>query len=108
VLQSVALTPAVDKPTPIRTPAKVMRAWFAPWADVHDVLHAGGYQFVEIEARRWSLGEPESSSEPVRSFAIPKGDLPEPVGKDPSAQTARAGSERSNRTPTLPNPGAPK
>ena len=104
------VTPVVDKPIPIRTPAKVMRAWIAPWEDAHGVLHGGGYQFVEIETRRWSLGESESANEPVRSFAIQKVDPPESVGKDSAASTTRASvSEhpKPSTGSTLPKSGAP-
>ncbi|MFL6600818.1 MAG: type IV conjugative transfer system lipoprotein TraV [Steroidobacteraceae bacterium] len=103
------VTPAVDKPIPIRTPAKVMRAWIAPWEDAHGVLHGGGYQFVEIETRRWSLGESESANAPVRSFAIQKVDPPESVGKDSAASSTRASvSEHPKQSTgsTLPKSGA--
>jgi conjugal transfer pilus assembly protein TraV len=95
--------------TPIRTPAKVMRAWIAPWQDVHGILHGDSDHFIEIEARRWSLGEPDSSSEPVRFFAVQKVDPTETVGKGPPASTARVGmSERSKQatSSTLPTSGA--
>jgi conjugal transfer pilus assembly protein TraV len=94
---------------PIRTPAQVMRAWIAPWQDVHGVLHGDSDHFIEIESRRWSLGEPDSSTEPVRFFAIQKVDPTEAVGKDPSASATRAGvSERSKQptSSTLPKSGA--
>jgi conjugal transfer pilus assembly protein TraV len=93
---------------PIRTPAQVMRAWIAPWQDVHGILHGDSDHFIEIESRRWSLGEADSSTEPVRTFAIQKGDPTEAVGKDPSASATRAGvSERSKQpTSTLPKSGA--
>lgn len=106
----IATTPtvtlAVDKPIPIRTPPEVMRAWFAPWEDVHQVLHGGGYQFVEIEHRRWSFGEPVNVIEPVRSFAVQtKVNPTEPVGKEPSTPNGRtAASERVKQANSSPSP----
>lgn len=49
------LTP--DRPIPIRSQAKVMRIWFAPWEDATGDLNAIGLAFTEIETRRWNLGE---------------------------------------------------
>lgn len=54
-----ATTPAVPtvKPVPVRTPAKVMRVWIAPWQDESDFLHGSEYVFAEVEGRKWSLGD---------------------------------------------------
>lgn len=48
--------PSADKPIPVRSAAKVMRVWIAPFEDEKGYLHAGQYGFVEIEGRKWSLG----------------------------------------------------
>ncbi len=45
-------------PFPVRTPAKIMRVLMAPWEDTSGNLHAGGYVFTEIEARKWLIGQP--------------------------------------------------
>lgn len=104
------LLPEVAKPMPIRTPARVMRVWIAPWEDTRGRAHGGGNVFIEIETRRWSFGESETTIQPVRFFSIQKTmDLKEPVGKDPRASQVRSGaSERSTRpiSSTLPNQGA--
>jgi len=49
--------PRIEQPVPIRTQAKVMRIWMAPWEDDDGDLHADGYLYTEIESRRWNLGE---------------------------------------------------
>ena len=49
--------PRIGQPVPIRTQAKVMRIWMAPWEDDDGDLHADGYMYSEIESRRWNLGE---------------------------------------------------
>lgn len=43
-------------PIPIRTPAKVMRIWIAPFEDGDDLVMAG-YVYTEIEPRRWVITE---------------------------------------------------
>jgi conjugal transfer pilus assembly protein TraV len=55
----------VDRPIPLRSQAKVMRIWIAPWEDQHGDLHASGLVFTEIEARRWNLGERMVAKTPV-------------------------------------------
>lgn len=49
-------TVPVEDPLPIRTPAKVMRIWIAPWEDEDGDLIASGYVYTEIEPRRWQVG----------------------------------------------------
>ena len=50
------ITPAADKPTPIRHPAKIMRIWVNSYEDDDTDLYAGQYVFTEIEPRKWSIG----------------------------------------------------
>lgn len=115
-LRDATLFPASDKPIPIRTPAKVMRVWIAPWEDARGILHAGGYHFIEVESRRWMFGETATTTEPVRFFSIQsanmdtsaQGDTKGAVGKDHGAPPVRTGtSERSKRphSSTLSNQG---
>ncbi len=56
-----------DKPVPVRTPAGVMRIWIAGWEDDLGDLNSPSHVFVEIEPRRWVVGEPERHEE--RYFA---------------------------------------
>lgn len=53
---SQVAVPSIEQPIPIRTQAKVMRIWMAPWEDDDGDLHADGYLYTEIESRRWNLG----------------------------------------------------
>ena len=66
--------PSIEQPVPIRTQAKVMRIWMAPWEDDDGDLHADGYLYTEIESRRWNLGErfksPGGAVSPL-NFAAP-------------------------------------
>lgn len=54
---SQVAVPSIEQPVPIRTQAKIMRIWMAPWEDDDGDLHADGYLYTEIESRRWNLGE---------------------------------------------------
>lgn len=48
-----------NRPVPVRTPAGVMRIWIAGWEDDLGDLNAPSHIFVEVEPRRWVVGEPE-------------------------------------------------
>jgi conjugal transfer pilus assembly protein TraV len=71
---SQVAVPRIDQPVPIRTQAKVMRIWMAPWEDDDGDLHADGFMYTEIESRRWNLGDrfksPGSAISPL-SVATP-------------------------------------
>lgn len=41
---------------PLRTQARVMRIWVAPWTDAGGDLHMGGHLYTEIEPRKWAVG----------------------------------------------------
>lgn len=59
------VTPALpNRPVPIRTPAKVMRIWVAPWEDTARNLNVPGYVYTEIEPRRWTVGERAPTANP--------------------------------------------
>ncbi len=41
---------------PLRTPARVVRIWIAPWEDDEGDLHMPGLVYTEVESRRWQVG----------------------------------------------------
>jgi conjugal transfer pilus assembly protein TraV len=49
--------PKIGDPTPIRTPAHIMRIWIAPWEDSDGDLMVSGYVYTELEPRRWMIGK---------------------------------------------------
>ncbi|MBT4836489.1 MAG: type IV conjugative transfer system lipoprotein TraV [Methylococcales bacterium] len=53
--------PTFSKPVPIRSAAKNMRIWIAPWEDKSGDFHIPSYIYTEIEKRRWSIGEQYSN-----------------------------------------------
>jgi len=58
VVLSGSVRPPVAGAVPLRSPARVMRIWIAPWEDSRGDLHAPGYLYTEIDPRRWTLGGP--------------------------------------------------
>ncbi|MTJ94332.1 MAG: TraV family lipoprotein [Desulfovibrio sp.] len=42
---------------PVRTPAKIMRIWVGPWETEDGDLAVGGLLYVEIEPKRWQIGQ---------------------------------------------------
>jgi len=46
---------------PLRTPARVLRIWIAPWEDDGGDLHMPGLVYTEVESRRWQVGLSEPS-----------------------------------------------
>jgi conjugal transfer pilus assembly protein TraV len=47
---------------PYRSAARVMRIYVSAWEDEQGDLHMPGYIFSELEARRWSVGQPAIDS----------------------------------------------
>lgn len=60
-----APNPKIDDPTPLRTPAQVMRIWIAPWEDADGDLNVSGYVYTELEPRRWMIGKSAPTLTPV-------------------------------------------
>lgn len=54
---------AIDGPTPIRTQAKVMRAWVDSYEDQKGDLHIPGLIYTEVQERRWNIGNQASSGQ---------------------------------------------
>lgn len=50
--------PESDDPLPLRTPARVMRVWVAPWESQSGDLNVTGLVYTELEERQWTVGVP--------------------------------------------------
>lgn len=50
---------------PLRTPAKVMRIQIRPWESDDNVFSVPGYHYVEIEKRRWMIGNKKLELNPT-------------------------------------------
>ncbi|MDH5232698.1 MAG: type IV conjugative transfer system lipoprotein TraV [Gammaproteobacteria bacterium] len=55
--QTQILFRSTKQSIPIRTPSKVARVWFSPWEDTKGRLHMESIVFMELEKRRWNIGE---------------------------------------------------
>ncbi len=43
-------------PLPLRSAAKIMRVWLAPWESTDGSLHLPNYIYAEVVERKWSIG----------------------------------------------------
>ncbi len=97
-----APAPKIDDPTPIRTPAKVMRVWVAPWEDADGDLNVSGFVFTELEPRRWMIGRPlpmlNPSISPLQVLQRAK-----ELGRKPALP-----AEKGKETPMAPLYGEPE
>jgi len=50
--------PESTDPLPLRTPARVMRVWVAPWESQSGDLNVTGLVYTELEERQWTVGVP--------------------------------------------------
>lgn len=88
----------VSGAVPLRTPSRVMRIWYAPWENESGDLHIAKIVYTEIEARRWTIGEPV----PTR----PKDITPlRPAPAAPRAPGSAAPRPAASATPADAPPG---
>jgi hypothetical protein len=80
---------------PLRSPARVMRIWIAPWEDSRGDLHAPGYLYTEIDPRHWALDDRDDAAPPVRPLQIERRDAPSRTSR-PQRDTG------ATRTPARP------
>jgi conjugal transfer pilus assembly protein TraV len=89
--------PKIDDPTPIRTPAQVMRIWIAPWEDSDGDLMVSGYVYTELEPRRWMIGKSAPTVSPsLIPLQIEQRPPERPLDRD------QAGSEIEDMPPSPP------
>jgi conjugal transfer pilus assembly protein TraV len=87
--------PKIDDPTPIRTPAQVMRIWIAPWEDSDGDLMVSGYVYTELEPRRWMIGKSAPTASPsLIPLQIEQRPSERPLDRD------QAGSENEGMPPS--------
>ena len=98
VVSTGSVRPPAAGAVPLRSPARVMRIWIAPWEDSRGDLHAPGYLYTEIEPRRWALGAPAEAERAtlIRPLQIERREAP--------ADTRHPGRD----TGTTPTPGRTK
>ena len=97
---------------PLRTPARVLRVWIAPWEDDAGRLHVPGYTYAEIEPRRWSIGGSEPSSTarlqplPAPSQPLPVTPAPAPASLPVPLETQEVSTGPTPRRQLRPPPAA--
>ena len=100
------VTPAPDAsavataPTPaaLRSPARVMRLWIAPWEDADGDLHAASFVHVVVDTGRWLIERVRPASRSRLDIAKP------PVAKTiaPSVAPAPEAKEPADLAPIEP------
>ena len=113
--QAIALRPedaGAARVLPLRTPAKVLRVWIAPWEDDAGRLHVPGYTYAEIEPRRWSIGGSETSAAarlqplPAPSHPLPATPAPAPATIPAQLETQEVSTGPTPRRQLRPPPAA--
>jgi len=92
-------------PMPLRSPARIMRIWIAPWESVEGVLHLPTYLYAEVEERRWQIGESRMEvAPPITPLEVQE--APEAAGEDrkppaarPPSPTPFPGPEKAKNAP---------
>jgi conjugal transfer pilus assembly protein TraV len=88
--------PMPEKNIPIRTPAKIIRIWIAPWEDDEGYLNMSGYTYTELEPRRWLVGEPYLKSDRTTVKMISLDRSPQ-AGTRPNARQPEAPPQETRR-----------
>ncbi|WP_170113384.1 TraV family lipoprotein [Ahniella affigens] len=60
--------PTVRTPMPVRTEARILRIWIAPFENADGDLVAGSHLYTEIEPRRWRVGQAALPATPSLSL----------------------------------------
>ena len=111
--QAIALRPedaGAAAVLPLRTPAKVLRVWIAPWEDDAGRLHVPGYTYAEIEPRRWTIGGSEQSAtarlQPLQAPSSPLPPTPAPATVPAQLETQEVSTGPTPRRQLRPPPAA--
>jgi len=88
------ITKEVRAPIPVRQPAKIMRVMITPWESDDDALHVPGYVYIEVEKRKWTIGE---------RAKVTQGRLTPLQVKAPVRPSGRAGTKRSGDAGRAPS-----
>jgi len=96
-----------EGPIPLRTSARVMRIWLAPWESTDGALHLPSYIYAEVEERKWSVGEVKMDVAPhitpLQVEAPAASTTPSRPTRPPGKQPPRPGQQN----PQQKSPGVP-
>jgi hypothetical protein len=106
VVSTESVRPPAAGAAPLRSPARVMRIWIAPWEDSRGDLHAPGYLYTEIDPRRWTPGASAQRGREtrIRPLQIERRDVPARnarSGRGAAAKRRPGGSKPAETGPNL-------
>lgn len=90
-----AAFPVAAAGMPIRSQARVLRIWVAPWRDEDDTLHDQSYMYVMVEPGKWLVERSRESTVKKTMTRL------QPLGKARSAAAAQSPNEPSEPAGTL-------
>ncbi|WP_020563520.1 TraV family lipoprotein [Methylosarcina fibrata] len=95
--------PKIEDPTPIRTPAQVMRIWIAPWEDSDGDLMVSGYVYTELEPRRWMIGKSAPTVSPsLVPLQIDQRPPERPLDRDQAGSEIEGMPPGPSKAPNMP------
>lgn len=77
--------PIVAAGMPIRSQARMLRIWVAPWRDEEDTLHDQSYMYVMVDPGKWLIERSRDATVKKTMTRL------EPLGKPRAAASAAAG-----------------
>lgn len=85
-------------PTPIRTPARVMRVWVDTYEDKQGDLHSPGLVYTEVQSRRWNIGQTAPKrADKVTPFGLKSSNLNRPIKPQPPSNSGQAIPQTSSK-----------
>ena len=94
ILQPIAVTKMVGSGEPVRSRARVLRIWIAPWEDTDGDLRDQSYAFVVVENGRWMIEHNRANI--MKSFAARKPTEINATNNQASSQDQADKKEQSN------------
>lgn len=89
--RNAPVRPAPESGTPIRSQARVLRVWIAPWEDKEGDLHDQSYLWVTVDTGRWLLDHTKRQVRPAYRPVIPPAEIARPDTAAPAAPAEREG-----------------
>lgn len=92
-----AAFPVAAAGMPIRSQARVLRIWVAPWRDEDDTLHDQSYMYVMVDQGKWLVERSRESTVKKTMTRL------RPLGQPRAASTGQPATEQSATPGTLAN-----
>ena len=103
VVSTGSVRPPAAGAVPLRSPARVMRIWIAPWEDSRGDLHAPGYLYTEIDPRRWTLEDRADRAPVIRPLQIERRAVPSRTTRSGRGTDAKRTPSRARAADSGPN-----